>query len=105
MRAGALDRRILIQRPEQTQDEHGQPVVVWTLFADVAAEVRPLRGVERFTAQQVAADIDTVFRIRWLPGISPVMRVLYDGRVYDIKAAPEIGRRDGLEIHAKARAE
>jgi len=105
MRAGALDRRIEIQRAEVVQDEYGQPIETWVTVADCAAEVRPLKGIERFTAEQLAAHVDTRFRIRWLPDITPQNRIVFDGRAYDVQAVLELGRRDGLELLARARAE
>jgi SPP1 family predicted phage head-tail adaptor len=105
VRAGALDRRIVLQRPEATQDEHGEPVTTWVTVAEVAAEVRPLRGVERFAAQQTVARVDTRFRIRWMPGVVPTWRIVFDRRSYDVDAVLEIGRREGFEILAQGRAE
>ena len=43
-----------------------------------------------------------VFVIRWLAGIDATMRVVHDGKVYDIQGLAEIGTRDGLEITATA---
>lgn len=103
MRAGALDRRIRIEQQTTSQDGFGEPIVTWAILAVVAAEVRPLRGQERFQAQQFAAEATTRFRIRHRTDLDETMRILYDGEEYDIAAISELGRREGLELLAKAK--
>ena len=103
MEAGKLDRRIVIERYTEAQDDFGQPIETYEPVDTVWAEVKPLRGQERFQAQQVSAEAETRFRIRWRNDIDEKMVLVHDGAVYDIKAILEIGRREGLEILAKAR--
>jgi SPP1 family predicted phage head-tail adaptor len=105
MRAGALDRTITIQRKTLTQDETGAPVESWAVYATVCASKKDLRGSERFASQQVMADADTQFRIRYLSGITPMDRILCEGRTYDVKSVLEFGRREGMDIMAQTRAE
>jgi len=106
MRAGRLDRRIIIQENTPTQNGVGSEVDSWSDLYVVWAEVIPVRGTERYAGSQDAAVIEEKFKIRYLKGITPKNRILYNGRIYDIKGAPlEIGRREGLEIQAKARAD
>ena len=102
MRAGALDRRITIERPAEVQDAAGQPVPGWDLVAERWAQKRDVRGRERFAAEQTIGEETAVFVIRWLAGIDATMRVVHDGKVYDIQGLAEIGTRDGLEITATA---
>lgn len=57
---------------------------------------------------EVGATITARFRIRWSPDVaalSPVWWLVFEGRNFDISGAKEIGRRDGIEITASARAE
>jgi SPP1 family predicted phage head-tail adaptor len=103
--AGKLDRRIALRVATQGADDFGSPVETWADLAVVWAEKRDLRGREFYQANADNAEIETVFRIRWRSDVSPLNRIAYDGRDYDIVSVAEIGRRDGLEIMAKARAE
>lgn len=103
MRAGDLDRQITIEVPTETPNAIGEPIQSWAAFATVWAKVGPVRGRERFTADQVAAEADTTFRIRWLAGVTEKMRVSYDGRLYDITYIAELGRRDGLDLQTVMR--
>jgi len=122
VRAGRLDRRITIQRFTTTYSPSGEPIETWTdLVSRRWAEVRPVRGDERFSAPQLAAKEQVEFRIRWgaaVADVSPLDRIIYpavepaspaeeiaESRVYDILAVHEIGRRDGLRIIAARRVD
>lgn len=112
MRAGDLDRRIRIERATETQDpQSGEMVKAWGLVREVWGEVRQLSGSEFYSAQQFAAKVDTLFRIRYphgvrfLPNPDESIRIVHDGTAYNIQHVAEIGRGEGLEIMAQARAE
>lgn len=102
MRAGKLDRRIVLQAFTTTQDGYGEENESWSTFATVWAQVMPFTGRERFVADQVSGEADTRFRIRWRSDIDVTQRIVYDGDTYDIEGVIEIGRHEGLEILAKA---
>jgi len=116
-----LDRRVTIQRKTVTQDESGQEIATWTAIAHRRpAFVAPVRGEERFAAQQVIARQQTTFTMRWsetVADVSPLDRILYPppsdqnaqspavDTIYDVIEVVEVGRRDGLRIMAARRAE
>jgi len=101
MRAGELDRSIVIDDLTDAKDDYGGKTETWAPFATVWAKVTPLRGGEYQAAAQIGAQVDTVFRIRWLAGVTRRMRINYDGQVYDIQHIAELGRREGLAIMAR----
>jgi SPP1 family predicted phage head-tail adaptor len=106
--AGALDRLITIEEQIEVRDASGQVVPQWVpIRQNVWCAREPLRAGERFAAQQVAADVDTGYRIRDEQlQLSPHLhRIVDEGRVYDIRSVLPIGRRDGVAIQAQARAE
>lgn len=115
MRAGKLDRRIIIEvradGSPQTQDAFGEPIYSWSTFATVWAGRRDVKARERFASvtSQVVADVDTVWTCRWFPLGEQVQpdthRVFHAGRYFNIVGVAEIGRRQGLEISTTARAE
>ena len=102
MRAGQLDRRIVIERNTPATDSLGEPIDSWATLATVWAEVREPRGREFFAGEQRVAEIDTVFIIRHRTDVTPRDRINYNANLYDIQFIGEIGRRVGLEIMAKA---
>lgn len=115
MRAGELDRRVKIQKREITQSPTGEEVESWTTIPTSAPDnciwmgKRDMRANERWAAQQVVAELQTVFTARWYPAFDTIgpesHRLVYRGRVYDIHGIREIGRQEGVEIAAAARAE
>lgn len=109
IRAGDIDRRIRIERASITQDPgSGENVENWALLAEVWASKRDVSDRERVAAAEVAAEITTRFVIRWssqVSDVNPKDRIGFDGRTYGIEAVKVVGRREGLEISATARAE
>ncbi len=102
MITGKMDRRITLQRKTVTTNGYGEEVVAWTDLATVWAEKVDMRGSERYAAAQAVAQLDTKFRIRYRSGITPIDRIIYGNTTYDVGGILEIGRREGLELHAKA---
>lgn len=98
MRAGSLDRRVVIQTVSETQDSMGAPTQTWSTFAEVWANRRDTRGSERIRAQSETAMADAVFRIRWLDGVTAKMRLVEGSDTWDIVAIAEMGRREGLDL-------
>jgi SPP1 family predicted phage head-tail adaptor len=99
-----MDRRVTILTYAPTQDEAGGVTEAWIDGDEVWAERRDQPGREILAAGQVNAEAGALFFIRWREGISPKDRLRCDGLEYDIIAPPrEIGRKDGLEITARAR--
>ena len=98
MQAGRLDRLVTLQSRTVTRNAQGEDVVTYSDRASVWAEKFDLRGREYFAAQQVKADMQTRWRIRWRSDVSVRDRLVADGVSYDIAAVAEIGRRDGLEL-------
>ena len=104
--AGKLDRRLEILVREEVRDPlSGESREAWPTLAEVWAEVVPGLGAERYGEQQRVATNATRFRIRFRDDVTPLNRLRYRGREYDIHGVQEIGRREGLEILAEARAE
>jgi head-tail adaptor len=122
MRAGRLDRLITVQRRTLTLSDSGEPIETWTtIAARRAASLRPAAGSERFSDPMKVAEENVEFQIRWsasLADLQPQDRIIYPSladespedvpdtrNIYDVLAAHEIGRREGIQIIAKRRAD
>lgn len=106
--AGDLDRRITIRRVvSETPDGVGGKAQVWGDVVTVWAKAQPISDGERWRAgqSQVTATATHRFRIRWGVGVTPLDRVRFEGREFEISGVKEIGLRVGQEITAVARAE
>lgn len=108
MRAGKLDRRITLERFTATRDEFNEPVETWGTLATVSASYEPLSDGEKFRASETAAEASARFAIRYsttVADLNPKDRLTFEGDPWEIVRVKEIGRREGLEITATARAD
>ena len=102
MRAGALDRRLTIQRAITTPNAFNEPVASWADVATVWARQQPNRGAERFAAQQIVGQGTMTFQIRYRTDVRVTDRILYQGRIWNVLDVREVGRRVITEIDAVA---
>lgn len=110
LNAGDLDREIVLQtKTVTTNPKTGEQVETWDQNpVTIWANWDPSSSREIFAAQnRQAAYVDGVFRIYWRePRPMPERnRIVFDGTVYDIRPAIEVGRREFWDLPAVARAE
>jgi SPP1 family predicted phage head-tail adaptor len=99
MQAGKLRHRITIQEPVTARNNYGEAITTWTAVATVWASVEPLSGREFFAAEHVQSEVTHRVRMRWQSGITPDMRVLFEGRVLKIEAVINYSeRRTDLQL-------
>lgn len=94
IRAGKLRHEIVIQKTTQTQSTSGAFVDSWATFATVRASIEPLNGKEYFDSQQVNAEENIRFRIRYLPNLTTKMRISWDSRIFDIRSIINTNERN-----------
>lgn len=101
MRAGRLDRQIIVQSFSNTVAPDGTPVESWTTLATVRAQIIEASTEEYQRAYGEGGNTAVVFRTRWLAGVTTTHRVQYEGRNLNIRETKEIGRRRGLELRCE----
>ena len=97
-----LDRRINIKKKTATINSYGEEVITYVNHATVWAKKEDLSSTERLIAAQLQGQIDTKFIIRFRNDIEPTMIIVHDGTEYKIEPPKEIGRKEYIEIGAKA---
>lgn len=102
MRAGKLDKTIVIERATTSVDEYGTPAEGWTTIATVRAQRVKLSTEEFLRAFGSTAEAVAVFRIRHMDGLTLADRVTCDGETFDLKGIEPLGRRDGIELRCIA---
>jgi len=93
MRAGLLRHQITIETVSESQDSSGAIVSAWSTHAVVMAAYEPQGGSESFKEDQEQATQSVKFRIRYLAGVTAKMRIVYDGRHFDILSVADVGGR------------
>ena len=98
MRAGKLDRRIILQ--SFAVGTSGDPTAgTWTTEATVWAERLDAKGTERATGSVVeAAEASQAYRIRFRSDIDPTWRVNDGGELWHIAAVSPGGRGRDREL-------
>ncbi len=100
--AGAMRHQVRIEQRSTTQDAAGEPVNTWTLFAERRAELVRAPGREIWASAQRNGRVPVVFRLRYLAGVLPQMRLVFDGRTHNIlSAVDQAGREEELVIAAE----
>ena len=86
MRAGMLRHRVTIQRQELVFGKFGAPLhdKVWENVATVWASLEAMSGREFFASQQAQSEV--THRIRYRPDVTADMRVIHNGKVFNIVA-------------------
>jgi len=86
-----LNKRVLLQRRTEGQDEAGQPVEAWvnvvtTGDGKIWAEIKDASGREFIAAGATQNEVLTTITIRQRPGVVAEMRAVHGAEVYKIKA-------------------
>lgn len=90
---GKLRRRVTLQELVKTDDGYGGTIETWQDITTIWAAIEPLRGNERYTAQQVQSELSHKVTIRYRTGIKPQMRLLYKDRIFEIEAVLDVEER------------
>lgn len=98
IRAGKLRHPVELQRVTETVSASGKVTQTWTTYASGRAELRQATISEYLSGFGEADAGAGVFLLRWVPGVGTGDRILQDGRIWNIRAIAEIGRRSGLEL-------
>lgn len=102
MKSGNFDRSIIIEQVSLSNDTFGSSQTEsWSTFATVWAEVLPVQAVEDFRSQERYSIQRNEFKIRWLSGLTPRMRINYDSKYWKITGIKEIGRHQAHSIEAE----
>lgn len=99
---GPMDQRITFQRKTTQPNSAGDAVPAFADVCTVWAEAIPLRGQALFVANQEQHQVDIRFRIWDRSGLDEAMRIVWQGRHYDVTTIiPGTGKyADRLEIMA-----
>ena len=101
MRAGKLRHRVEIQRITGTErSPQGAEIHTWTTIDTVWGEIKPVSGMELWSADQAQGRVDTLITIRYYE-LTAKDRVKHGSVTYSIKAVMNEETRDKQTvIHA-----
>lgn len=94
--AGMLRHIVAFQSPPSTPDGQGGYDGAWTPIATAAAvrgAITPLSGSERYFAGQLESPVTHRFVTRYRTDITTKDRMVYEGRVFQVRAILDIEER------------
>jgi head-tail adaptor len=104
---GLMDREIVLQTATKSQDaDTGEELLTWDAGDTVFAQWLPAGTSEAWQAQQrIEAYVDGVLRIhdRDTRPTPDATRIVWDGKIFDVKGVVEIQRGEGLDLVVVAR--
>lgn len=99
--AGMLRHSIEWQQEQTTPDGMGGQTRAWATVATVRAFIKPTTGNERWHAMRTEANVTHRIFMRYRSDLTPAMRIVYNGRAFQVKAVLNIEERNKwLEVHA-----
>lgn len=89
MNIGKLRHRVTIERYVTDRDPEDNSVIKeWRPYATRWASIEPLRSREYWQAAQTQSEATHTIRMRYTPGITSSMRIVYKGRIFEIVGPP-----------------
>lgn len=100
--AGKYRVPVTIQQRQFATDSFGSATEDWADIVHVRAGVFPLTGSEFFKANEINSEITHRVHIRYVPGITPDMRVVLNGRYLMITSVSNYQERNiELQMYCK----
>lgn len=99
--AGILRERVVIEIPEESRNELGESVQTWSEFTERFASIEQIAYSEIQTRGQLGGNASYRVRMRFVPGLTSSMRLLWTsrgGRTLYISEVIERGVRDEHEL-------
>jgi SPP1 family predicted phage head-tail adaptor len=78
IQAGALRRKLRIERAVETQDAYGQAIAAFSTYRTVYGAVRSIKAAERFRSDQIEETITHRITTRFVAGCNSKMRIVDD---------------------------
>jgi SPP1 family predicted phage head-tail adaptor len=100
LRSGTMDNLAVVQTPTESANAIGEPILTWSTFATRWVAILPLSGNEQITALANEGNVTHRIRMRYTAGIKPKMRLVSEGRTFEIMSVVERGRREEHELMA-----
>ena len=94
MRAGTRRNFITIQTPVQEKQPNGSFKTVWQDYRQLWASIETLKAYEKTAAAATWPGSDQKISFRYIDGILPTMRVVYNNVIYAILGINNVEMRN-----------
>ena len=87
-RAGQRRSLVVIETPVKVKSDSGAVTTSWVLFKQVYAKIKTMRTYEKQAAQAANPGANVMIRIKYIAGLLPTMRIVYNSTIYSILGPP-----------------
>lgn len=98
LKSGLMDQKATIETPTEGTNSIGEPTFTYSTFATRWMALLPLSGAERVASLQNEGTVTHRVRMRYTAGLKPKMRLVSQGRTFEIDSVVERGRREEHEL-------
>lgn len=98
LKSGTMDHLVTVQTPTEGTNSIGEPTFTYSTFATRWIALLPLSGAERVASLQNEGTVTHRVRMRYTEGLKPKMRLVGQGRTFEIDSVVERGRREEHEL-------
>jgi SPP1 family predicted phage head-tail adaptor len=93
-----LDRYVTLQYSVSGRDAAGGVALTWYDLVSTWAAKSPQGGGRLYAAEMKHYEASIVYRIRHRSAVRPGMRLIHGDDVFEIVHAPEVGRREFMDL-------
>lgn len=94
MRAGNRRSFMKIEVPEQVKQPNGSVKTEWKPYISLWASIETLKGNEKVSAAASWPSADQKISFRYVIGLLPTMRVVFNDKIYSILNVNNVDERD-----------
>lgn len=98
-----MNKIIDIQQPSVTYNSYNEPIETWKdvagltgLFASIitSGSIELTKSRELYSAQKLYSEVTVVFKLRYIDGITNLMRIKYNDRFFNIISVNNVNQND-----------
>ena len=98
------NHRVRIEQATESLDAEREAIPTWTPFAVGWAKITTVVGGETYSGRQIHAEANRLIEMAYVAGVTPKMRALFRGQVFDFKSVENVDERNvDLAISAQVR--
>jgi SPP1 family predicted phage head-tail adaptor len=85
---------IIFQKKSGVQNSYGENTDDWTDFLKTRVGIYPISGKEVFSAETINSEVSHKVNMRYMPGITPDLRIKFGDRFFSIMSVINFQERN-----------
>lgn len=85
---GEFRHIVTFQKKTNVQNDYGEEIDDWENVLIARVGIYPMSGREFFAAETINSEVTHKINMRYIPGITPDMRIKFGDRIFELKSPP-----------------